>query len=103
MTMIQAVLESRLETDLWAESDLPVVLGSVGKDDLIANFRAQAEGPQKRFNSASGIKRGAHIIVPKILDAASEPGKRVVAGIETEIHEAALGGDEYTNRAGSLK
>jgi hypothetical protein len=77
--------------------------GSVAKDYFVAYLGAQADRTQKRFNSASRIKHGAHIIVSKILDTACKTRERVRAGIETVIHKATLRGNEHANRPRRLK
>jgi hypothetical protein len=79
------------------------MLRSVAKDYFVAYLGAQADRTQKRFDSASGIKHAAHIIVSKILDTACKTCERVCAGIETVIHEAALRRNEHANRACRLQ
>ena len=67
--------KSALETNLRAESNLPIVTRAVREDNFVANIHSQPDGAKKRLDSAARIESPTHVIRSEVVDTARKSGE----------------------------
>jgi len=90
------VVEHDLEAELRSEAYPQVIVGAVEKEDVVADFRSNADGPGKGLKTAARINRKARRTVGQA-HAAGETGGCTIIG-DGEVVEADLARNKEAER-----
>ena len=70
LVLLGTIVQRDLETDHRPKGRAEIVMRAVGKIHFVAYIEAQANRADMRFQSATRIKRGHHVVLSQILDRA---------------------------------
>jgi hypothetical protein len=88
-----------LEADKRAESHTQIVVRPMIEIDLVSHVEAQADRAKMSFDATSRIEDAVNVAGTQILHRTGETGKAGGTGVQAEVDETALHGNEGTNRA----